>query len=129
MSDPTQWETIINAGLEGGAVVVSGRKSPDGVWELRMWTTSMTLDDNDDETWVETTRDISSLAEAFEGDPESFGALIPHGSVHPEFRTEMLDVVERLAPRPGGVTHRAWTDRNHARWTRACAAASEDAGR
>jgi hypothetical protein len=120
MSEPTKWETIVKAGVEGGGLTVSGRQRPDGRWELRLSTNSMTLDNNDDETWVESTREVHSLAEAFECTAEYFGALVPRGPVHPEFRTEMLNLVEQLAPQPGAFAHESWESRNHRRWMQAC---------
>jgi hypothetical protein len=123
---PSRWETIVRFGYEGGGVTVAGRTRPDGTWELRYSSTSMTLDENDDEKWIGSTRSLGSLAEAFDGYRRDFGAMRPVEPVHPAFRDEMLAIVEDLAPRPGDPAYEWWQRFNRERWLNACAPTNSD---
>lgn len=120
MSDHPDRETLVHFGCEGAGMTVQGRRRPDGTWELQLASDSMTLDANDDEAWISTTRPIASLADAFEDCRDCFGAMVPVGSVHGDFRTEMLAIIEQLAPRAGEPTHELWVERNRQRWLHAC---------
>jgi hypothetical protein len=124
MAENPEWVTVVAVGPLGG-MTVSGRRRTDGTWELRSSSTSMTLDSNDDEEWINSTRPVSSLAEAFEASRSYFGVLVPREPVHPEFREAMLAIIQKLAPGPGGFACELWERRNRAEWLRACA--SEEA--
>lgn len=115
------WETVVGFAYEGGGVTVEGRRRPDDTWALRYSWSSRTLDANDDEEWVSGTREIDTLAGAFEGCARSFGAMVPEGPVHSGFRDQMRAIVRRLAPAPGDPLWRAW-GRNRERWRQACEA-------
>ena len=114
------WETIVSFGCEGGAVRVLGHRRPDGTWELRCTSNSMILDANDDEDWVEDTRSLGALAEAFEGSRSFFGAMVPIDPVHPDFRSEMRAIIQAITPQPGDVGYKSWERHNRERWHRAC---------
>ncbi|MCU0613320.1 MAG: hypothetical protein MUE60_16235 [Candidatus Eisenbacteria bacterium] len=120
MTDHPDWETLLHFGCEGAGMTVQGRRRPDGAWELQLASDSMTFDANDDEAWTSTTRPIASLAEAFEGCRDCFGAMVPVEPVHEAFRAEMRAVIEQLAPRTGGPAYELWVDRNYQRWLDAC---------
>jgi hypothetical protein len=119
-------EKVMSYGCEGGGTTISRTSAAGGGYTFHFHGSSMSLDDDDNEEWVEfRSPPFGTLAEAIGAGSRSGQWVIMYPLfVHPDYHAEVLRLAVGAAQRLGPDLVKLWHARR-ADWERVCSVHGE----